>query len=341
MPILDKNDNLMIKKYEDFIKNSPYGNFYQSVNWAKVKNNWDSHYVYLTDDNQDIIAAISIISVKNDGVHSFLYAPRGPVVDLYDTETVNRLFDEVKLVADQTNAFVLSFDPELEYSDSLLNQIKTLDLGNYRIYNMRTDKEKHVNPHLNAVVDLDKFDDYDDFFMSLKSRHRRFMSKSYRYDLTTKRYRLEDEDFQNQFEQFYQLIVDTSKRQDIGVRPKDYLMRLFESFDDVILYTVRDDDDDLLAASIVLNYNRKSFYLYAASSDIKKDKQASYQLNTEAIKDAFDKGIELYDLGGLFELDSSNGLYRFKKKFLGDNEVKEYIGLIDIIYKQEIYDKSL
>lgn len=78
MPILDLTDIKTVARYEEFIASSPYGHVMQSVNWAKVKDNWDSDYVYLQDEAGNITAALSILSVKNDGVHAFMYAPAVP-----------------------------------------------------------------------------------------------------------------------------------------------------------------------------------------------------------------------------------------------------------------------
>ena len=82
MPILDLSNSEEVARYKEFVASSPYGHVMQSLNWAKVKNNWDSDYVYLQDDAGNITAALSILSVKNDGEHAFMYAPRGPVCDL-------------------------------------------------------------------------------------------------------------------------------------------------------------------------------------------------------------------------------------------------------------------
>lgn len=39
-----------IKEYEEFCKNSKYGNFMQSADWAKVKKGWIPEYVAVRDE---------------------------------------------------------------------------------------------------------------------------------------------------------------------------------------------------------------------------------------------------------------------------------------------------
>ena len=58
--ILDKNNKDLVKKYNDFIKNSPYGNFMQDMRWANIKANWDSVYFYVEEDGE-IKGALSVI----------------------------------------------------------------------------------------------------------------------------------------------------------------------------------------------------------------------------------------------------------------------------------------
>ena len=57
MPILDLSNSEEVARYKEFVASSPYGHVMQSLNWAKVKNNWDSDYVYLQDDAGNITAA--------------------------------------------------------------------------------------------------------------------------------------------------------------------------------------------------------------------------------------------------------------------------------------------
>ena len=43
-----------IKEYEEFCKNSKYGNFMQSADWAKVKKGWIPEYVAVRDERGKI-----------------------------------------------------------------------------------------------------------------------------------------------------------------------------------------------------------------------------------------------------------------------------------------------
>ena len=111
MPILDLSNREAVVRYEEFVASSPYGHVMQSLNWAKVKDNWDSDYVYLQDDAGNITASLSILSVKNDGEQAFMYAPRGPVCDFKDIDTVKALVKEASPIPGCTSLQIFPWEP--------------------------------------------------------------------------------------------------------------------------------------------------------------------------------------------------------------------------------------
>ena len=40
MPVLDLSNDIMVKKYENYVKESPYGHMLQSMGWKEVKNKY-------------------------------------------------------------------------------------------------------------------------------------------------------------------------------------------------------------------------------------------------------------------------------------------------------------
>ena len=79
--ILDKENKILVEKYNNFVKNSPYGHFQQDMRWADLKSNWESVYFYI-EEAGEIKAALSLIYIKDQKVgKNFFYGPRGPVCD--------------------------------------------------------------------------------------------------------------------------------------------------------------------------------------------------------------------------------------------------------------------
>lgn len=336
MPILDKNDKSKLLKYEKFIEESPYGHCMQSIHWAQVKDNWESDYVYLEDEFGSIRAALSVISVKNDGIHSFMYAPRGPVCDLKDRDSLLELFKEVEVLQEEKKAFLLRMDPEVLYDEDLIRRLESYGLNNLKIRTRGLAEKSFTNPRNNMILRIGGRSP-EQIFADYKSKRKNQINKTYANGLLTRRVRFSDEDFDSHLEKFYELIGMMAKRQGINHRPIEYFRRIFSSFEDVVLYETY-DNEEVLSSCIVIFYNKKAFYIYAASSDHKRKLDASLQMCNEAIKDTAARGFEEFDFGGVFNISLEDGLYVFKNKFTGDGGLHEYVGELDLVYIEELYE---
>lgn len=337
MPILDLNDEQKVEEYDHFVATSPYGHMMQSRAWSDVKNNWEHDYVYTEDEEGRINGALSILSVKNDGENAFLYAPRGPVCDPKDTEHIDALIAEAKPVVEKHNGFLLRMDPEIEYA----KELETLyeDAG-YTIRPSIDDasESKYTNPPYNMILYLDG-KTADDIMASYKRKDRHAVRKTYKDGLYTKMYKKEDEAFQDALVILNDLMQTVADREDISLRNLEYLQRLTDAFDDVVIFETHHPDGEILASSVVVSYNNKSFYIYAGSSNNHRNMNASAQMNQEAIEYALERGSKEYDMGGIFSTDPADGLYRFKRKFAREDDYTRFFGEIDIVYDKDLYEE--
>ena len=340
MPILDLSNSKAIARYEEFVASSPYGHVMQSLNWAKVKNNWDSDYVYLQDDAGNITAALSILSVKNDGEHAFMYAPRGPVCDFKDIDTVKALVKEASPVIEKRNGFVLRMDPEFAYDEDVLATYRNAGITNLVITTRGADEHSFSNPRMHMIADI-SMGSHEGFLQTVKSKNKNKIKVPYKHGLETLRFHRGDSGFEQALDKFYDLTKIMAERQGITYRPKDYFVRLFNAFpsEAVTLYETRTPKEEVLSCAISLSFNRKCFYIYAASSNEKRNLRPNYQMNNEAIKDAIEQGYSQYDMGGIYEVDNSGGLYSFKKAFCGEDGLMEMIGQFDWVYDPDVYQK--
>ena len=127
MPILQQNDAAAVARYTEFVTRSPWGNLMQDRGWAHVKKGWVGEQVYL-EQNGTITAAMSIIFAPAVAGRTLAYAPRGPVCDPYDTETIAALMREAAPALKKHRAFLLRFDPETPYTDELIAKYEKLGL---------------------------------------------------------------------------------------------------------------------------------------------------------------------------------------------------------------------
>lgn len=330
MPIIDQTDPRAMARYEDFIAHSPHGVLYQSIHWANVKENWTPDYITVEEDGK-IIAALSIISVHNpEG--SFSYAVRGPVCDVYDIDLVKRLVEEAKPVLEKRKSFLLRMDPEARYDEDL---IRLYEGAGFHVRSRSCPIHSFSNPRLNMVVYLDQ--DPEDLMMTFEGRFRSKIRRAFKKGVEIDIYQKDDPEFEEVFDRFYEMTGIMAERQEIGYRPKDYYHRLFEAYENTYLYEASHEGDHL-ASCIVINYNDKSLYLYAASTNEKRNLNASTAMNWKAIEDATRAGYKEYDMTGVWSLDEDDGLYRFKKKFTGERGIREFVGEFDWILDQTAYD---
>lgn len=337
MPVLDKNDIEKVKEYDKFVRESPYGHMMQDRAWAKVKSNWNSDYIYLDDENGKIRAAMSILSISNDGENSFMYAPRGPVCDPEDIETINELVKEAEEIIKKRKGFLLRMDPELKYSEELVGRFQK---EGYTVVASHDDPAigNHSNPPYNMILYFDGMD-IEETMATFSPNARNKIRRSYRDDVYTKVFSSEDADFDKSISNLNSLLQIVSEREDIALRNLDYLKKLAYAFDDVKIFETYHPEGDLLAACMIITYNKKSFYIYSGSSNEHRNLNAPLQLNYEAIKYAIEIGSEEYDMGGVFSTNSGkDGLYRFKRGLVRKDDYTRFLGEIDLVLNQELYE---
>lgn len=338
MPILDLNNKKKVEEYDRFIETSPFGNMMQSRAWSEVKNNWDYDYVYTEDEHGNINSALSIISIQNDGKNSFMYAPRGPVCDPTNIDQIQLLLDEAAPVIEQRNGFLLRMDPEALHSEELVTLYKK---AGYTVNASLEDASEgdYSNPPYNMILRLED-KDIDDVFASYKRKDRSAIRKTYKDGLYTKIYDKDNDEFTQALINLNLLMQTVADREDISLRNLDYLKRLANAFEDVKIFETHHLDGEILSSGMVISYNKKSFYIYAGSSNTYRNLNASLQMNHEAIQYAINNRYSEYDMGGIFSTDSSkDGLYRFKRKFVREDDYTRYIGEIDVVYNNKLYNE--
>ena len=327
MPIVNNDQDL--KRYNDFIRNSEYARPMQDTNWSKIKSNWTHDFVYL-EENKQIIAAMSVIGIKNTNGKHFLYAPRGPVCDFKDTKLVEALIKEAEPLREKYDAFLLRMDPELNFDEKLVYDYRKMG---YDFRSVGIDTHAFTQPRYNMIIDLSSQDE-DEIFESFSSKGRYNIRKSIRAGIKT--ICKTDEEI---LDIFYELTKIMAERQGIGHRPKDYYERLIKYLDGKIFLSYFEDKP--LSASLLIPYGNKVYYLYAASSNEMRNKMPNYNMIWEEIKWCLENNYDYLDLGGTFSLDTNDGLYRFKQSFCYPDKYSNFIGELDVVYDREKYEEFL
>ncbi|WP_216379226.1 lipid II:glycine glycyltransferase FemX [Arcanobacterium phocae] len=334
----DPNFASLSQRYEDFVSSSPYGVFMQSMVWAKIKNTWNADYVYLEDENGNIKAAMSLVSISNDGGEfSFTYAPGAPVCDFSDRALVEELIREAEPVLQARRSFLLRIS-----SYALWNQ-ELVDLWEQSQYILRSrgvDPHDFANPRMEMKLDLRDLD-LDDPLATFTSGVRNKMRKGEKRGVSSRYVTVDSPDYADVLDKFYDLTEIMSKRQGIKHRSLEYFDRMMRSFPDTKLWLTEHESGLPLASCLMVNYAGTANYVYAASSNDMTQTRPSFQMNYNALVQAKKDGMHTYNMGGIFAVDPENGLYNFKERICGPEGLREYIGELDVVKNQAKYDDFL
>lgn len=329
MPILDKTNENLVKKYESYIKGFEGASLMQSTKWTKVKSNWDWEAVYV-EDNGSIVGAMTILIQKiSFGNYTFMYAPRGPVCDINNTEVVNELLKEVDILAKRHKAYLFKFDPAIKYNEEIITKYRKLGL---KVYGKNVDKDKLIQPLHDAVLSIEsKTEDVLLKEFSEKTRYNIRLSERKGVEVY---YSNSKEDLKT----FYEIYKITTIRDNIGCRPYEYFERMLDAYsEDEIRIYISKHENDKLSAAIATNFGKELFYLYGASSNVKRNLMPNYAMQWAMIKWGLETKCKKYNFGGILNMDPSNGLFKFKNGFCKKEGITEYIGEIDKVYNKMVY----
>lgn len=110
-------ENVEKEKYEEFVKNhKSKSHFLQSYAWgefAKKSKNLIPHYVGLEDNKNKLLATALLLEKKLPLGYSYLYSPRGFVIDFYDKKLLEEFVKNIKAFAKKKKAIFIKIDPDI------------------------------------------------------------------------------------------------------------------------------------------------------------------------------------------------------------------------------------
>lgn len=325
MPILDKNNAEMMKKYEDFLRKNQYTHMLQAPAWAKVKSDkWESEYIYL-EENGEIVAGMLLLIRTFGRFFTMIYSPRGPVCDLYDIDKVNKLIQEAKTIIKEKHVFMLKMDPAVAYSDELKELYQK---NGFNVTSDFKDILELMQPIRSMILHIDGKSEEE--VMKGYSQKTRYNIRLAEKKGVKVRYSTDEEDLKK----FYELMKITAKRDDIAIRDIDYYRRIVNDYPNgTARIYLAEYENEPLSGAIAINYGETVEYFYGASSNEKRNLMPNYLMQQNMIRWAIETGCKHYDFGGIFKTTKENGLYKFKEGFCRVEGPTKFIGEIDKIYR--------
>lgn len=159
---------LTSEEYLKFIESYNIKSIYQSIEYASVmkKENFDTQFLGLVDDRNNVIAA-SLILIEKIGHFKYAYAPRGFLIDYCNNSLLNIFTQEIKKYLGKRNVIAIKISPKIirntydvkynvkndnNYYETIFENLKKNGY-NHLGYN---NKFEALKPRHEAILDLDK-----------------------------------------------------------------------------------------------------------------------------------------------------------------------------------------
>jgi lipid II:glycine glycyltransferase (peptidoglycan interpeptide bridge formation enzyme) len=146
----------------------------------------------------------------------------------------------------------------------------------------------------------------------------------------------------NSLDIFYDLYVDTAKRQGYFYRSKSYFEKIIKAFDkDMVHILIIEFEGEPLAAWMLFVYDNVLYYPYGGSSTKNRNIQPNALIGWEAIQFGKKHDCEYFDMwGAAYDMNDAKdpyyGFTDFKRKFGGQHV--QYINSYDFVVNNAAYN---
>ena len=225
-------ENIEKERYEEFVKKHPKSHFLQSYAWgefAKKEKNLTPHYVGLENDKHQLVAATLLLEKHLPLGYSYLYAPRGYVINFKDYELLKTFTEEIKKYAKKKKAIFVKIDPDIIYHEENCNQEVIIDKDDQAYQSLKKLGYRHLGFTKNFETMQPRYTFRIDFTKPWEEVEKNFSK-------TTKQRIKKAEDLlvdvkigtDKDINTFYQLMILTETRKDFVTHNEKYYQSLYK-----------------------------------------------------------------------------------------------------------------
>ena len=248
------------------------------------------------------------------------YFPKGPM-------PTKGIIDTLKKIGKKHKAIFIKLEPN----------VKKFQISNFKFQIKRLSLKpgKPLFTRHTMIIDLTKSE--EELMAGFHSKTRYNIRLAQR-----KGVKIIEDNSEKAFNQYWQLMKETTKRQRFFAHNKIYHQKMWQTMQPAgIAHLLKATyQNEVLASWILFSFNNVLYYPYGASSYKHRNVMASNLMMWEAIRFGKKKGCQTFDLWGTpgpnpNPNDPWYGFHRFK---IGYNpQIIEFIGTYDLVLKPHLY----
>jgi len=294
--------------WEEFVLNYSRANFLHSWNWGQFhqKLGQPIHRAGFYQGSKLVGVMLSIVEKAKRA--TYLTVPGGPLIDWSDAEVTTSFRNEIVNQAQQFSCSFVRVRPQILETAKNMALFKNLGF-----------KWAPMHLHAELTHQLDITQSEEKLLADMRKATRYEIKQAQKLGIEVK--------MGGDIGEFYDLQIETAKRQGFVPFSKKFLMEQFQVFatdNQSILYTACLGKTKLAQAMIIF-YGQEADYHYGASSPEGRQYPGAYAIQWEAIKEAKKRGMLRYNLWGVApEGEKSHRFYGvsvFKRGFGGQDVV--------------------
>jgi len=313
------------REWESFLGKHGEANFLQSWSWGEFHKKLGKtiNRTGFFENNKLVGVMLSVVETARRG--QYLTLPGGPIINWGNYDLINAFLEQIKIIAKDNNCVFVRVRPQLKSDESSKKIFK--DLGFIKA-------PMHLHAELTSQLDIAKPE--EDLLKNTRKTTRYEIKKA-----ISQKIKLTASTDPSLIKKFYELQIETSKRQKFVPFSYKYLSEQFKVFaaeDKALLYSAY-HENKLLAQAFIIFYGKEAVYHYGASTDEGRRYPGAYLIQWEAIKEAKRLGLTRYNFWGVAPENKQNhrfsGLSLFKRGFGGEDF--EYLHAQDLIINYPKY----
>ena len=315
--------------WNEIIAGLPGASLLQTSQWAEVKARmgWEA-FPKLWKKADGTVEAAALILKRPIALGplrtglSFLYVPRGPLMDRENDELRERVLKDLEAFGREQKALFVKVDPDIpvSFGEPGTEAYREVPAGQKLLAYYREHgwvRSPQQIQFANSVW-IDTEPPEEQLLANMKQRTRYKVRLAEKKGVTVRRGTPAD------FEAVADLYAETSARDGFLIRDKDYYLDVWQRFFAAGMLTplIAEVEGQMVAAVMIFVTGDTARYVYGMSGPDHREKMPNYLLQWEAVRLAKEKGCRIYDLWGapdeFSEDDRMWGVYQFKRGLGGE-----------------------